>query len=192
MVYFMPVPDYIAWWRRQCGCERHAQDGTRQCSSWDSTSEFQLQVQCRNYYATEPVISAFAIFRRLLTFHIRTHLIIAGLCFCPRSDLLCIGWDIKPLSLTHAGLFWRSVAILTRKLMVLLCAEDGELRRTLQSLACGKARVLTKQPKVWSCGTLYVIWLGLVEMFIFTCASLPVIVNIDDYIAFHVTHYITR
>jgi len=26
--------------------------------------------------------------------------------------------------------------------------EDGELRRTLQSLACGKARVLTKQPKV--------------------------------------------
>lgn len=26
-------------------------------------------------------------------------------------------------------------------------AEDGELRRTLQSLACGKARVLTKIPK---------------------------------------------
>jgi len=26
--------------------------------------------------------------------------------------------------------------------------EDEELRRTLQSLACGKARVLTKQPKV--------------------------------------------
>ena len=26
--------------------------------------------------------------------------------------------------------------------------EDGELRRTLQSLACGKARVLTKNPKV--------------------------------------------
>lgn len=25
--------------------------------------------------------------------------------------------------------------------------EDGELRRTLQSLACGKARVLTKSPK---------------------------------------------
>lgn len=25
--------------------------------------------------------------------------------------------------------------------------EDGELRRTLQSLACGKARVLTKIPK---------------------------------------------
>ena len=28
--------------------------------------------------------------------------------------------------------------------------EDGELRRTLQSLACGKARVLTKKPKVFS------------------------------------------
>lgn len=27
-------------------------------------------------------------------------------------------------------------------------AEDGELRRTLQSLACGKARVLVKKPKV--------------------------------------------
>lgn len=27
-------------------------------------------------------------------------------------------------------------------------AEDGELRRTLQSLACGKARVLIKKPKV--------------------------------------------
>ena len=26
--------------------------------------------------------------------------------------------------------------------------DDSELRRTLQSLACGKARVLTKQPKV--------------------------------------------
>lgn len=26
-------------------------------------------------------------------------------------------------------------------------SEDGELRRTLQSLACGKARVLTKTPK---------------------------------------------
>ena len=25
--------------------------------------------------------------------------------------------------------------------------EDGELRRTLQSLACGKVRVLTKNPK---------------------------------------------
>lgn len=25
--------------------------------------------------------------------------------------------------------------------------QDGELRRTLQSLACGKARVLTKIPK---------------------------------------------
>jgi len=27
--------------------------------------------------------------------------------------------------------------------------EDGELKRTLQSLACGKARVVTKEPKVW-------------------------------------------
>ena len=27
-------------------------------------------------------------------------------------------------------------------------AEDGELRRVLQSLACGKARVLSKNPKV--------------------------------------------
>lgn len=26
--------------------------------------------------------------------------------------------------------------------------EDGELRRTLQSLACGKARVISKEPKV--------------------------------------------
>lgn len=28
-----------------------------------------------------------------------------------------------------------------------VCVEDNELRRTLQSLACGKARVLTKIPK---------------------------------------------
>lgn len=28
------------------------------------------------------------------------------------------------------------------------CTEDGELRRTLQSLACGKVRVLRKEPKV--------------------------------------------
>ena len=27
--------------------------------------------------------------------------------------------------------------------------EDRELRRTLQSLACGKVRVLQKEPKVW-------------------------------------------
>ena len=26
--------------------------------------------------------------------------------------------------------------------------EDRELRRTLQSLACGKSRVITKEPKV--------------------------------------------
>ena len=31
---------------------------------------------------------------------------------------------------------------------VVVFAEDGELRRTLQSLACGKARVLVKKPKV--------------------------------------------
>lgn len=30
---------------------------------------------------------------------------------------------------------------------MLPCTEDSELRRTLQSLACGKARVLTKLPK---------------------------------------------
>jgi hypothetical protein len=29
----------------------------------------------------------------------------------------------------------------------LFCVEHGELRRTLQSLACGKVRVLTKEPK---------------------------------------------
>jgi cullin-4 len=28
-----------------------------------------------------------------------------------------------------------------------LLAEDGELRRTLQSLACGQVRVLRKEPK---------------------------------------------
>lgn len=27
------------------------------------------------------------------------------------------------------------------------CPQDGNLRRTLQSLACGKARVLTKSPR---------------------------------------------
>ena len=32
-------------------------------------------------------------------------------------------------------------------MVCLLCVEDSELRRTLQSLACGKARVLTKLPK---------------------------------------------
>lgn len=30
---------------------------------------------------------------------------------------------------------------------ILSHAEDGELRRTLQSLACGKARVLNKNPR---------------------------------------------
>ena len=29
-----------------------------------------------------------------------------------------------------------------------LFSEEGELKRTLQSLACGRARVLTKEPKV--------------------------------------------
>ena len=33
-------------------------------------------------------------------------------------------------------------------LIFVVFAEDGELRRTLQSLACGKARVLVKKPKV--------------------------------------------
>jgi len=31
-----------------------------------------------------------------------------------------------------------------------VCVEDGELRRTLRSLACGKAHIITKQPKVCS------------------------------------------
>lgn len=30
---------------------------------------------------------------------------------------------------------------------LLWCTEEGELRRTLQSLACGKARVLNKNPR---------------------------------------------
>jgi hypothetical protein len=29
-------------------------------------------------------------------------------------------------------------------------SEDSELRRTLQSLACGKARVIMKTPKVYA------------------------------------------
>lgn len=33
------------------------------------------------------------------------------------------------------------------ELLFLKASLDGELRRTLQSLACGKARVLTKMPK---------------------------------------------
>ena len=37
---------------------------------------------------------------------------------------------------------------LARVGIVYAWVEDGELRRTLQSLACGKARVLSKQPKV--------------------------------------------
>lgn len=32
-------------------------------------------------------------------------------------------------------------------IITLSCAEEGELRRTLQSLACGKARVLNKNPR---------------------------------------------
>ncbi|RXM28375.1 Cullin-4B [Acipenser ruthenus] len=31
--------------------------------------------------------------------------------------------------------------------MIFVLTEDGELRRTLQSLACGKARVISKTPK---------------------------------------------
>lgn len=37
--------------------------------------------------------------------------------------------------------------LLTNKWLTIISSEDGELRRTLQSLACGKARVLTKNPK---------------------------------------------
>lgn len=44
------------------------------------------------------------------------------------------------LSLELHRLFYMVVLIST-------CAEDGELRRTLQSLACGKARVLNKNPR---------------------------------------------
>ena len=33
-------------------------------------------------------------------------------------------------------------------LHVIVFVEDSELRRTLQSLACGKARVILKTPKV--------------------------------------------
>lgn len=44
-----------------------------------------------------------------------------------------------------------NVAVLVDELLTHDCAisssEDGELRRTLQSLACGKARVLAKNPK---------------------------------------------
>lgn len=42
------------------------------------------------------------------------------------------------LSLTHCG---------GGRCLVFSLAEDSELRRTLQSLACGKARVLLKSPK---------------------------------------------
>lgn len=35
----------------------------------------------------------------------------------------------------------------SQRIFFVVCVEDNELRRTLQSLACGKARVLTKIPK---------------------------------------------
>ena len=35
-------------------------------------------------------------------------------------------------------------------LYVFTFSEDSELRRTLQSLACGKARVIIKNPKVYT------------------------------------------
>jgi cullin-4 len=41
--------------------------------------------------------------------------------------------------------------------VILRTAEIGELRRTLQSLACGKARVLQKTPKV--CTQYAAMWL---------------------------------
>lgn len=37
--------------------------------------------------------------------------------------------------------------VLKKNTHLVSALEDGELRRTLQSLACGKARVLTKSPK---------------------------------------------
>lgn len=52
----------------------------------------------------------------------------------------CLKWHLTIYHLTTQK---------CRSNSALLClAEDGELRRTLQSLACGKARVLVKKPKV--------------------------------------------
>ena len=48
-------------------------------------------------------------------------------------------WHIRPkTTLLFTGFFF----------VLVVFAEGGELRRTLQSLACGKARVLMKKPKV--------------------------------------------
>lgn len=52
-------------------------------------------------------------------------------------------------TLQHKIIFYINIYIYYHyvKIACLLCVEDSELRRTLQSLACGKARVLTKLPK---------------------------------------------
>lgn len=42
---------------------------------------------------------------------------------------------------------WQLQFLFYMILFILSLAEDGELRRTLQSLACGKARVLNKNPR---------------------------------------------
>ncbi|NXN07487.1 CUL4B protein, partial [Indicator maculatus] len=52
-----------------------------------------------------------------------------------------IGWYSKQVTTSRCSYFKKK----PNKLVSAL--EDGELRRTLQSLACGKARVLTKNPK---------------------------------------------
>ncbi|NXY74857.1 CUL4B protein, partial [Glareola pratincola] len=51
-----------------------------------------------------------------------------------------IGWYCKQLTTSNCFL-------LKKPKQFVSTLEDGELRRTLQSLACGKARVLTKSPK---------------------------------------------
>lgn len=51
-----------------------------------------------------------------------------------------IGWYQKQLK-------YFQVFLLNKPKQLVSALEDGELRRTLQSLACGKARVLTKSPK---------------------------------------------
>ena len=60
-------------------------------------------------------------------------------CGCPQTVVLMLFNDVDELSLGE-------VAAATG-------IEDRELRRTLQSLACGKQRVLTKEPKVGGWGT---------------------------------------
>jgi len=65
----------------------------------------------------------------------------------------CVSYSESRRFLTHdllSSAVWQllDVQISLERMFVCLCTEDSELRRTLQSLACGKARVLTKQPKV--------------------------------------------